>query len=232
VDFEFPDKDGKSYKSGGGKMVASELGLIPEGWEVKKLGDILETLESGSRPKGGINPDLVDGVPSLGAESINGLGVYEYKKTKYISKEFFENMRRGIVKNYDVLIYKDGAYVGRKGMFGNDFPFPKFTINEHVFILRSYKTIGQTFLYFLLKEDDLANLNSNSAQPGLNQKAMKAFEIVLPPSALIKKFEATSNTMINKIFASSTQSRILQQTRGALLPKLMSGEVEVEGVER
>ena len=75
-----------------------------EEWEVARLGDILESIESGSRPKGGIDPELVNGVPSIGAESINGLGVYDFSKTKYVTRDFFNNMRRGVVKSYDVLV--------------------------------------------------------------------------------------------------------------------------------
>lgn len=197
-------------------------------WEVARLGNILESLESGSRPKGGIDPELVDGVPSIGAESINGLGVYDFSKTKYVTKEFFNNMRRGVVKSHDVLIYKDGAYVGRKGMFGNNFPFAEFAVNEHVFILRANEKAGQIFLYFLLQEEELAQLNSNSAQPGLNQQAINAFEIVLPPLELINDFEAFTEPLIDKIFENAKQMRTLQKLRDTLLPKLISGEVRVK----
>ena len=88
-----------------------------------KLGDILETIESGIRPKGGIDPNLTEGVPSIGAENINSVGFYDYLKTKFVSSEYFNTMHRGIVKDYDVLVYKDGAYIGRKSMFGKGFPF-------------------------------------------------------------------------------------------------------------
>jgi type I restriction enzyme S subunit len=199
-----------------------------EDWEVIKLEDILESIESGSRPKGGIDPELVNGVPSIGAESINGLGVYDFSKTKYVTRDFFNNMRRGVVKSYDVLVYKDGAYVGRKGMFGNDFPFAEFAVNEHVFILRSNEKAGQIFLYFLLQEEELAQLNSNSAQPGLNQQAMKTYEIVLPPKKLINDFEAFADPLIDKIFENAKQMRTLQKLRDTLLPKLISGEVRVK----
>jgi len=197
-------------------------------WEVVRLGDILESLESGSRPKGGIDPELVDGIPSIGAESINGLGVYDFSKTKYVTKEYFNNMRRGVVKSHDVLIYKDGAYVGRKGMFGNGFPFDKFAVNEHVFILRTNKKASQIFLYFLLQEEELAQLNSNSAQPGLNQQAINAFEIVLPRIEIIKDFDAFAEPLIDKIFENAKQMRTLQILRDTLLPKLISGEVRVK----
>lgn len=63
------------------KMVDSELGVIPKGWEVKALGNVLFELESGSRPKGGIRASE-RGVPSIGAENILGLGEYDYLREK------------------------------------------------------------------------------------------------------------------------------------------------------
>ena len=72
-------------------------GEAVDGWEIGKLGDILETIQSGSRPKGGIDPELKDGIPSIGAENINGLGYYNFSKTKFVTKEFFDKMKRGLI---------------------------------------------------------------------------------------------------------------------------------------
>jgi type I restriction enzyme S subunit len=113
-------------------------------------------------------------------------------------------------------------------MFGNGFPFSEFAVNEHVFILRANEKVGQIFLYFLLKEDELAQLNSNSAQPGLNQQAMNAFEIVMPLPELIQDFESLAEPLVDKIFKNSNQIRTLQKLRDTLLPKLISGEVRVK----
>jgi len=198
-----------------------------DSWEIGRLGDILESIESGSRPKGGIDPELKDGIPSIGAENINGLGVYNFSKTKFITQDFFKSMKRGIINTYDVLIYKDGAYVGRKGMFGDGFPYKICTVNEHVFILRTNSRANQFYLYFLLQQDELAQLNSNSAQPGLNQEAMKSFEIIMPPIELIIQFEEKVKCLIDEIFSNCNQINTLTQLRDTLLPKLMSGEVRV-----
>jgi len=201
---------------------------LPDGWEEGKLGDILSVIESGSRPKGGIDPNLKDGIPSIGAENINGLGNYDYSKTKYISKEFYNSMKRGRIQDYDVLIYKDGAYIGKKAMFGKGYPFEKATINEHVFILRGNNKVNQFFLYFLLDQKDLEQLNSNSAQPGLTQEAMKSFEIIIPSFALISRFGELTKPLVDKIFSNAKQIRRLEQLRDTLLPKLMSGEIRVK----
>lgn len=202
--------------------------LDKQNWEEGGLGDILDTIESGTRPKGGINHDLKDGFASIGAESVNGLGNFSFEKTKFITKEFFDKMKRGKVQSYDVLVYKDGAYVGRKGMFAKEYPFKEFAVNEHVFILRTNDCATQSFLYFMLEEKKLHNLNANSAQPGLNQTAMKNFEIVIPPKDLILKFDELVKPLLKKVFENCKQVQTLEKLRDTLLPKLMSGVVRVE----
>lgn len=196
-------------------------------WEECKLGDILDDIQSGGRPKGGIDSELKEGIPSIGAENINGLGFYDFSKTKHVNTEFFNKSKKGIVKNYDVLIYKDGAYIGRKSMFANGFPYKKCMINEHVFILRTNSKANQLFLYFLLDQEELQSLNANSAQPGLNQASIKSLDIVLPPKNRIDEFEKVSKIWIDKIYTNSNQIRMLEKLRDTLLPKLMSGEVRV-----
>ena len=196
-------------------------------WEKGKLGDILETIESGSRPKGGIDPDLKEGVPSIGAESINGIGNFDFSKTKYISTDFFKNMKKGIIRDYDVLIYKDGAYIGKKAMFGQDFPFQEMSVNEHIFILRANSKTNQFFIYFLLNQQELLKLNTNSAQPGLNQQAMKSFKIIMPPKNKMDHFGKITKSWIEKILFNSNQIRELENIRNTLLPKLISGTVKI-----
>jgi type I restriction enzyme S subunit len=198
-------------------------------WEKGKLEDLLESIESGSRPKGGIDPLLKNGIPSIGAESIKGIGNFDYGGIKYITENFFDNMKRGIARSFDVLIYKDGAYIGRKGLFGNGFPFKNYAVNEHVFILRANKKATQLFLYFLLEEAELRTLNSNSAQPGLNQVSMKSFSITKPPQDRIYEFDAIAKPLINRIFENSKQARLLAKTRDRLLPRLISGKLRVGG---
>lgn len=199
-------------------------------WVRGQLGDLLETIESGSRPKGGIDPNLTEGIPSIGAENINGLGHYDYSKTKLVREDFFDAMKRGLVRNYDVLIYKDGAYIGRKSMFGNGFPFAKCSINEHVFILRSNIRTNQFFLYFLLEQDEIEQLNANSAQPGINQESLRSLEVRIPDSEKMQRYGSIVKPWIDKVFENCLQIRTLMQMRDTLLPKLMSGEVTVKQI--
>ena len=142
VDFE-PFKDGK--------FVDSELGMIPENLEIKRIGEIPHTIESGKRPKGGIT-EVINGVPSIGAESIKGLGFYDYSKTKFVSRDFANSMKKGIIRGYELLIYKDGGkpgyFIPNFSIFGEGFPFEEMTTNEHVFILDFGDRGFNAFSYF------------------------------------------------------------------------------------
>jgi len=216
------------------KMVESELGLIPEGWEITTIGNVVATIESGSRPKGGIDPEA-KGIPSIGAENIIGLGRYDYSKEKFVTPEFFDNMNRGHIHSGDVLLYKDGAQIGRKSMFKDGFPHIRCCINEHVFILRTNERCTQNYLFFWLDQPDLTqkiiNLNANAAQPGINQSGVRSLPILLPPIEMLNNVEQIMEPMLQLLFNCAKKNNILRQTRDLLLPKLISGEIDVENLD-
>lgn len=238
IDFEFPNEKGKPYKSSGGKMVLSEelQKKIPGGWKGEQLSELLNSIESGRRPKGGINPNLNEGIPSIGAENINGLGYYNYNITKYISEAYFSQMKQGIIGDYDILLYKDGASLGRKTLFGLGFPFNTCCVNEHVFIIRANTKLNQLYLYFWFDQkevtEDIKNLNANSAQPGINKNAVGSLTVLVPEKVVLNEFKKYVDLLIKNLFSNCLESRILSQLRDSLLPKLMSGKIRTPaGVE-
>ena len=175
------------------RFTDSPLGRIPEGWEVAVLGEHLIGLESGKRPKGGVG-DLEFGVPSVGAENIFGIGRHKYQSEKYVSCEFFEGMRKGIVKDGDVAIYKDGAYIGRSAYFRDRFPHVKFCVNEHVFLLRTTgKGLTQNILFLWLQEpatvSTIRATNANVAQPGINQTGVNGLPLIVPSLDIAGRFD-------------------------------------------
>ena len=143
-------------------------------------------------------------------------------------------MKKGIIQDQDVLLYKDGAQLGRKSLFMNRFPFEVCCINEHVFRLQSNDEISQFYLYLWLDQpimtNEIINLNSNSAQPGINQTDVKSLPILVPDSDTMTKFEDIISPMMNQIFDNALEINKLSQLRDTLLPKLMSGEIDVSEV--
>lgn len=105
---------------------------LPDGWIYVSLDDALATLESGARPKGGVKKILV-GVPSIGAEHLDGKGGFNFKNIRFIPAEFYKRLNRGIIKPLDVLVVKDGATTGKTSIVTSDFPFKESNVNEHMF---------------------------------------------------------------------------------------------------
>jgi len=220
-------------------FVDSELGEIPKGWSVSALEEHLSVLETGGRPKGGVS-GYSEGIPSIGAESIVGLGIFDYGKTKYVPFEYFKGMTRGRIEDRDVLLYKDG---GRPGefephvtMFGNGFPFKVCAINEHVYRMRTDNAIGQEYLYFWMSSelimDEMRMKGTGVAIPGLNSTQVKSLTFLLPPKNVLSEFKIMTDKVIDRSLANSNQSRNLSQIRDALLPKLISGELRIKNPAR
>ena len=201
---------------------------IPVGWRRMTLGDILSSLEAGGRPRGGAQEE---GIPSIGAENVTGIGQYDFSKEKYVPEEYFNSMRRGVIQSRDVVVYKDGANIGRSSYFGDGFPHEKCAVNEHVFILRAIPEVGQNLLYFWIAQDEtrqhIANLNANTAQPGVSQSKLRTLGLVQPLSMITGQFNEFVEPFVQQIFTIARMNRQLAQARDLLLPRLMSGEIAV-----
>ncbi len=202
---------------------------LPEGWERVKMEQVLIALESGGRPRGGASEN--EGIPSIGAENVIALGQYDFSKEKYVPEEYFAKMRRGVIKSRDVLLYKDGANIGRSSMFGDGFPHFQCAVNEHVFILRASAKVGQNYLYFWLSQPEtrqsIVNLNSNTAQPGISQDKLKTLRFSLPPEPLRNLFNEHVEAQVAQVFRLALLNQKLAQARDLLLPRLMNGAIAV-----
>jgi type I restriction enzyme S subunit len=218
----------------------SELGEIPNGWRVFELGDCSLHIESGTRPKGGIDKNLAFGIPSIGAESISPIGQFDFSKTKWVNAAFAQSAGRGWIQNYDVALYKDGGKPGefrpRTALYGDGFPFDKAMVNEHVFLLRSSQ-LGQPYLYYLFNFDlVLAQIihkgSSKGAQPGLNQDEVRTSSFVKPDKRVLDVFNLTIEPSIRKQLLLGKNCQVLSQLRDALLPKLISGEIRIPDAEK
>lgn len=235
VQFDFPDANGNPYKSSGGKMVWNDVlkREIPEGWEVKRLGDVLGKLSSGKRPKGGIDKALKDGIPSLGAECIDDLGVFDYGSTPYLPFSYRDSITTGIIENKDILVYKDGAYVGKTTLFQDGFPFEFACVNEHVFLIHAKDENLQEYLLFTLKTPTYYEMmqkfgKAKAAQPGLNQDDICRISFLAPETTILKKFRELVEVPFHLIFSQSSEIATLTKQRDELLPLLMNGQVTMK----
>jgi type I restriction enzyme S subunit len=124
---------------------------LPDGWTMITLSEIIDTLESGGRPKGGVT-GISEGIPSVGGEHLVYDGGFDFTNIRYVPNNFYANMNRGKIKKNDVLLVKDGATTGKTSFVSNSFPFDKAAVNEHVFILRAQpEKVMQKYLFFWMQ---------------------------------------------------------------------------------
>ncbi len=224
VDFE-PFKDGK--------FVDSELGMIPEGWKVSQIADIPHILETGKRPKGGA---VEKGIPSVGAEHVKGMCAYDYSKTKYINCEFAAKLKTGKINGYELMIYKDGGkpgyFIPNFSIFGEGYPFENCYLNEHVFKLDfDGNKEFNIFCYFFFKTEQIMSYfnaqGAKAAIPGINKKDVENIYIFSPDNESVIKFGEFAYPLFKQMLKNAIENRTLSLLRDTLLPRLMSGDLEV-----
>ena len=151
-----------------------------------KLGDEIETIETGNRPKGGVE-NITSGAWSLGGEHIHPTtGRVVLSTPKYVPLEFYHGSSRGILQENDILLCKDGALTGKIALLRDELNDEKAMVNEHVFLLRCESKLKQFYIFnFLFSENGQTLLKQNitgSAQGGLNSTNLKEIKIPIPPS--------------------------------------------------
>lgn len=218
-------------------FVDSPIGTkIPHSLQMVQIGSLSHTLETGKRPKGGA---VATGVPSIGAENVKRLGEVNFASAKYIPVEFAQKMAKGKVHGYELMLYKDGGkpgtFIPHFSMFGEGFPYDDFYINEHVFKLDFGDKGFNEFCYFYLQTDYpynwLANNGGKAAVPGINQQDVKSIWIYHPDNPLVKEYCKWVQPIFTTILRNCSQNVELSQLRDALLPKLMSGDLDVSDIE-
>jgi type I restriction enzyme S subunit len=218
-------------------LVDSPMGYqIPESLKICQINDLPHTLETGKRPKGGA---VSEGIPSIGAENVKELGSVNFSSAKYIPEEFASKMKIGKINGYELLLYKDGGkpgtFIPHFSMFGEGFPYDEFFINEHVFKLDFYNRGFNEFMYFYMLSpypyNWLANNGGKAAVPGINQQDVNAIWTYSPENEKVKEFCDWIQPIFTTILQNCTQNVELTKIRDTLLPKLISGELDVSNID-
>lgn len=205
-----------------------------DSWGKGTLNDIFEVIENGKRPKGGIK-DIPFGIPSIGAENVKNIGVYDYTKEKLVSVDFFNSMKKGIIEQGDILVYKDGGtpgnFIPKFSMVGCGFPHTVACINEHVFRCKpkpNLRSFAFGYLNSAYCKWELEERGTGAAIPGINSTQFKSVPVIIPSESTLTDYESKVGPLYDKILINSSNCRTLSDLRDTLLPKLMSGQVRVK----
>jgi len=198
----------------------TEIGEIPKDWEIKKLGDLLRSLESGNRPKGGILAHSPNGILSIGGENINWDGSLDLTKCLRFDENFYKNLRKGIIEQGDILLVKDGATIGKLAYI-KEVPEGKAMVNEHVFLLKTnnFKTNSRFLYYFLFSEigqQQIESSISGSAQGGINKSIQDNILVFYPPLPEQSRIATVLSWFDDLIEIKKRQNEILEKTAMAI----------------
>ncbi|EAF5859413.1 restriction endonuclease subunit S [Listeria monocytogenes] len=226
VDFEFPNEYGEPYKSSGGEMVESELGMIPKEWDIVELSNIVSENRRGFAPSYSKN-DI--GIPVINQRCIRNHTIieeavkYHDNEVKKVSEDFF-------LKPFDVLINSMG--VGTLGRVSQvSIVEQEQIVHSCITILRSNKdVVDPIILGHMIKnlESVIEVMGTGSTgQTSLNNKDLGMLKVVLPPISIQNEISILLTKLLITIDQNNIENKKLGQIRDLLLPKLMSGEIRV-----
>ncbi|HDF0887354.1 TPA: restriction endonuclease subunit S [Staphylococcus aureus] len=218
VDFEFPDENGNPYKSSGGEMVDSELGEIPKGWNVKNLDDIANYVNGLAMQK--FKP----------TDNENSLPVVKIKELKNGSTD--ENSNRCTSEIPDKALINDGDIIfsWSATLLVKMWCGGKAGLNQHLFKVSSDKYPKWFYYYWTKRYIDyfIGIANDKATTMGhINRKHLSHAKILIPNDSTLEKFSRTFDDLLEKELSVSKESKRLIELRDTLLPKLMSGEIEI-----
>ena len=215
VDFE-PFKEGK--------FVDSELGRIPEGWRVERLGSVCKC--------------LLGGTPSRNKEEywsgkiawINSGEINEFRITKpseYITQEGLKKSATKLLPKKTTVLAITGATLGQVSLLEID-----SCANQSVIGLLENEDIFHEYIYPLIKNriDDLCSHMTGGAQQHINKNNVEQLEILVPPKKILVEYKQIATPIYSLISNICFESQKISKLRDSLLPRLMSGELKLDKI--
>lgn len=204
LQFEFPNEEGKPYKSSGGKMVWNkELKReIPEGWAVKKLNSIANLYQPEILPSNLMKEDGKYFV--YGANGIVG----RYNKFNH--------------EHPEIAICCRGASCGNYLM-----TLPKSWITGNSMVVTPKdSSVTKEYLYHSLRYIDIKRYVTGSAQPQITRSNLDGIKVVIPPFKSLEHFSNKAEKIRNELIKNINENNELSSLRDFLLPMLMNGQVQ------
>lgn len=212
-------------------FIESELGLIPEGWEVVKVDDLFNLTIGRTPPRKEqhwFSEDSND-VKWISIKDMGNSGSYIFNTSEYLTREAVEKHNVPVIPiNTVVLSFK--LTVGRiaittESMLSNE-AIAHFIPNENCHLTTEY-------VFLFLKNFDFDSLGSTSSiATAVNSQTIKKINVLVPTKEIADLFQIKVADLFNQIKCSTLEIETLKQTRDYLLPKLISGEIRVKDAEK
>jgi type I restriction enzyme S subunit len=207
------------------KMVDSPLGKIPEGWEVKKFTDIADVL-SGGTPK--------TQVPEYWNGHIPFFTPKDAPASFYVSSTEKNITEQGLAKCNSKLYPKDTVFITARGTVGKVvMPSVDMAMNQSCYALVGKERISQFFLFMLTMQsvEVLRRRTGGATFDTIIVDTFRRLDMIKPTEELIELFAETIEPIFDEVNKLLSKNTNLRKTRDLLLPKLISGELDVEGLD-
>lgn len=221
VDFEFPNENGEPYKSSGGEMVESELGLIPKGWEVKKVEQVTKIIRGASpRPIQDFIRD--EGIPWVKISDASSSNTRFISSTKEFIKE--EGRKKSREVKVGTLILSNSATPGIPMIMKID-----ACVHDGWLIFDEFREVTKEYMFHFLTENRIGilSLSNGSVFRNLKTDILKNYKIIIPSRDVVARVDNIFKSINNSIDNIENQITTLTKIRDGLLTKLMSGEIRV-----
>ena len=225
VQFDYPDQNGKPYKSSGGKMVCHpELKReIPEGWGVAKVEDVAQTGSGGTPKSTNVSYYSNGEIPWINSGELEQTVITS--TSNFITEEGLNNSSAKLFPSGTILVAMYGATAGKVS-------FLTFEASTNQAICAIMLTDIRMRYYLKNVIEDLyqylVKLSTGSARDNLSQDMIKNIKVVIPSNDILDRFYDFSNNIIKEITKKQQENEQLTQLRDWLLPILMNGQVKVE----
>ena len=226
VDFEFPNKQGQPYKSSGGEMIESELGMIPKYWKVAQIKEFGEVI-TGKTPSTKVKENYGDKYPFITIPDMHN-NVFILNTERYLSQLGNNAQPKKLIPK-NSLIVSCIATVGLVSINSED-SHTNQQINS--LILDDEKNLY--YLYFVLRgQSEYLNLlvSSGTTTKNVNKSVFEKVKIINPEKQSVSEYFVICKPIFEQIFENMKQNNYLKKLRDSLLPKLMSGEIRVSDFE-
>jgi type I restriction enzyme S subunit len=227
VNFRFPGHEQV-------KMVNSELGLIPESWEVKRLGNIvLEIIDyRGKTPKKLGGDWSESGILAISAKNIKQGKLINLDKSNFVDEALYKKWMKSELKQGDILMTSEAPL----GELYYLVKHQKFCLSQRVYSIRANPDIIKpsilfSALYSPLIQEQIYARQSGTTVLGIRQTELRKVPVIVPPINLQTSAAQISDDLFKSIETLQRKKANLRQTRDLLLPKLISGEIDVENLD-
>ena len=205
-------------------FVESELGEIPEGWEVKPFSDFFDIVGGGT-PKTSISELWGGSIPWFSVTDTPLIGnVYVVETEKYITKAGLASSSARLVPKGTTIISARGT-VGNLAIAGQEMAF-----NQSCYALRGINHVGEGYVYFSTQHmlTDLKSMAHGSVFSTITRKTFESVAWPMPSKQVLNRFEDVIAPLFSRLLICVNGSRTLATLRDTLLPKLVSGEIRLD----